>query len=115
MCDGICISNTIPWAALPSVGINRRALFGTDESPLERYGGGGLSGAPLLPLVAHWVYRARCVGITKHINAGGGILHPDNLDNLKTLGADSVSLGSIAILRPWRLQATIRRAHQLFN
>lgn len=113
-CDGICISNTIPWAALPPLGIDRRWLFGSDESPLAEFGGGGLSGAPLLPFVIEWVGEARR-RTGKHINAGGGILHPRDLFLLHAAGADSVSLGVIAMLRPWRLQATIQLAHQLFS
>ncbi len=114
-CAGICVSNTIPWSALRSVGVDPVRLFGSEESPLAQFGGGGLSGAPLLPLVEKWVRDARKEGLTKHLNAGGGILRPHDVDRLKDAGADSVSLGSIAILRPWRLQATISRAQQLFR
>ena len=72
-CDALCVSNTIPWGALPDK-INWKKLFGTDVSPLAHLGGGGLSGKPLLPIVAEWLADARKIGITKPINAGGGIL-----------------------------------------
>lgn len=117
-CDGLCISNTIPWEALPSLGINRFLLFGTTTSPLRKRGfeqSGGLSGKPLLPLVERWVRHARSVGVLKHINAGGGILSPSDVYRLKDAGADSVSLGVITMLRPWRVQETIRAAHQVFD
>lgn len=109
-CDAICVSNTIPWGKLPRE-IDWRELFGSMESPLKQYGGGGLSGKPLLPLVAEWVKRARKAGITKPINAGGGILCPDDARALFDAGADSVFIGSAAILRPWRVKKIIRFAH----
>src|SRR3989344_2364956 len=114
VCDALCVSNTIPWGALPWL-INWRELFGSDESPLKKYGGGGLSGAPLLPFVRRWVRSARLAGIAKPINAGGGILHPDDVDTLFEAGADSVFVGSVSFLRPWRVRAIIKRARQIFG
>ena len=113
-CDALCVSNTIPWGALPSL-INWQELFGSDESPLKKYGGGGLSGTPLLPLVERWVKSARFAGITKPINAGGGILHPDDVGTLFEAGADSVFVGSVSFLRPWRVRAIIKRARQIYG
>lgn len=128
--DAICISNTLPWGTL-SADVNwgkyatvepfdPKAEFienedPTPRSPLHHLGGGGLSGWPLLPLVAEWVKAARECGVDLPINAGGGILKPDDVDVLVKAGADSVFLGSIAILRGWRLKRTIRRAHRLLG
>ena len=111
-CDAICVSNTIPWHEMPDR-IDWSGLFG-ESSPLERFGGGGLSGAPLLPLVAEWVAQARRQGMTVPINAGGGILRPADADVLHRAGASSIFVGSIAILRGWRLARTIRHANRLF-
>ncbi len=108
-CDALCISNTIPWGAMPDR-INWKKLFGSATSPLEKFGGGGLSGAPLLPLVFEWVTNARAAGLTCPLNAGGGILAPNDAEALFDAGADSVFIGSMAILRPWRVRATIRHA-----
>ena len=113
-CDALCVSNIIPWGALPDQ-IDWAGLFGLKESPLKKYGGGGLSGAPLLPLVKRWVKSARFAGITKPINAGGGILHPDDVDTLFEAGADSVFVGSVSFLRPWRVRAIIKRARQIYG
>lgn len=113
-CDALCISNAIPWGKLPDR-INWKALFGTTVSPLAHLGGGGLSGAPLLPLVAEWVYTARKLGITKPINAGGGILKPKDVDVLLVAGASSVFLGSISFLEPFNVRATIRYAKESFQ
>ena len=113
-CDALCVSNTIPWGALPRL-INWRELFGSDESPFKKYGGGGLSGAPLLPFVRRWVKSARLADIAKPINAGGGILHPDDADTLFEAGADSVFVGSVSFLRTWRVRAIIKRARQIYG
>lgn len=108
-CDALCVSNTIPWGKLPDR-IDWRGLFGSDRSPLERFGGGGLSGWPLLPLVAEWVRDARARGFARPINAGGGVLRPRDVDVLLDAGAESVFIGSMTILRGWRVQRTIRHA-----
>ncbi|NUM25877.1 MAG: hypothetical protein HUU49_04665 [Candidatus Buchananbacteria bacterium] len=112
-CAGLCVSNTIPWKDLPASW--QIKYFGDVVSPLVEFGGGGLSGAPLLPLVVDWVRQARTVGITKPINAGGGILHPNNIWELKAAGADSVFLGSVTMLRPWRMAQLIQTAYQAFG
>ncbi|MCY4074654.1 MAG: hypothetical protein OXH04_04405 [Acidobacteria bacterium] len=111
-CDALCVSNTIPWGEMADR-IDWAALFGA-RSPLERFGGGGLSGAPLLPLVAEWIAAARREGIAMPINAGGGILAPADVDLLRHAGASSVFVGTIAMLRGWRLARTIRHANRLF-
>jgi len=113
-CDALCISNTIPWGKFPEW-INWKGLFGSDISPLAEFGGGGLSGAPLLPLVVNWLRRARYAHINKPINAGGGILATRDLSSLLSAGADSVFIGSVATLRPWRVRGIIRGAHMLFH
>ncbi len=104
-CDAICVSNTVPWAMIPHR-INWKELFGSDISPLIQRGftqPGGLSGAPLLPLVEEWVREATRIGFPKPINAGGGILRPKDAIRLLDAGAQSVSLGSVAILRGWKV------------
>lgn len=113
-CDALCVSNTIPWGALPDK-INWKKLFGTDVSPLAEFGGGGLSGKPLLPIVTEWIADARKIGIAKPINAGGGILSPGDVDVLKDAGASSVFVSSVAILRGWRVSNIIRRANKIFG
>lgn len=109
-CDAICVSNTIPYGKMADM-IDWKGLFG-EKSPLEHLGGGGLSGAPLLPLTACWVKQARAKGLTKPINAGGGILSPRDVQTMASAGATSVFVGSIAMLRGWRLARTIRAAHE---
>lgn len=110
-CDALCVSNTVPWGTFPER-IDWEGLFGAEESPLKDIGGGGLSGAPLLPLVIEWVSAARLQGCPKPINAGGGLLKPVEVQRLFAVGADSVFIGSMAIVRPWNVQPSIRAAHK---
>jgi len=109
-CDAICVSNTIPWRKLPD-NIDWDGLFECSESPLAKYGGGGLSGKPLLPIVRDWIRKARNEGLNKPINAGGGILKPRDVNILFRAGASSVAIGSIAMLRGWRVNRTINHAY----
>lgn len=111
-CDGICLTNSIKFGQLADK-IDWKGLFGSAEvSPLASMGGGGLSGKPLLPLVENHVRALRILGMNKHINAGGGILHPSHVNRLFDAGADSVFLGIIAMMRPWRMRGCIRAAYK---
>ena len=108
-CDGIVMSNTIPWGKLPEQ-IDWKRLFGSTKSPLESLGGGGLSGWPLREIVGDWVHAARDHGFTKYLIAGGGILSERDVGYMFDQGASGIELGSVAILRPWRVKGMIRQA-----
>lgn len=120
-CSGICISNTIPfgWEGISRYKWLARVkwfcYFWSLKSPLAEFGGGGLSGAPLLFLVEKWVKEIRRLGFRKHVNAGGGILWPWDVDRLFKAGADSLSYGSGSFLRPFCSRFIIRRAYKLGN
>lgn len=125
-CDALCFSNTLPFGKHPGWAkyvppVDWTKLFGTNDpkgSPIaKRFPGfaGGLSGAPLLPFVLEWVSAVRALGITTPINAGGGILSPKDAGFVFSAGADSVFLGSIAMLAPTKVQTTIRGAHRCVN
>lgn len=104
--DCVCVSNTLPYGKLEQ-DIAWEKMFGK-VSPLKDQGGGGLSGAPLFPLVQDWLQRARRIGLTIPINAGGGIMHAWQVDELFMAGASSVSIGTVALLRPWRIADIVR-------
>ncbi|HWY75915.1 MAG TPA: hypothetical protein VN281_09880, partial [Verrucomicrobiae bacterium] len=105
-CDALCVSNTIPYGKLPEL-IPWEKYFGA-ESPLKKYGGGGYSGKDLLGIGLKWLHNARARGITKHINYCGGILKLAHAKMAFSFEADSISLGSIAFLRPPRVRGIIR-------
>lgn len=108
-CAGICVTNTFPFGTiLPEAWWIKH--FGTadpKESPLAQFGGGGLSGKPILPYLCEWIKDFRTLGGDCHINAGGGILGPWGAIRIFIAGADSISLGTIAMLRPWMMLPTI--------
>src|SRR3989338_1461637 len=121
-CSALCFCNTLPFGKHPAWAkhiqpVDWKVLFGTDdqkESPMaKRFPGfrGGLSCAPLLAFVLEWVKAVRALGIRVPINAGGGILSRNDTGFVFDAGADSVFLGSIAMLARTRVRATIRGAH----
>lgn len=119
-CGAIDISNTVHWDDLEEVGIDRKKLFGTDVSPLAEYGGGGLSGAPLFPLVIDYICKLRNAGCTKPIIAGGGILKASDVHYLcwTRPGMDSISgisIGTATMLRPRNVHGIIKMANDLFT
>lgn len=110
-CDALCVSNTVPWGQFPER-IDWKGLFGSEVSPLADLGGGGLSGAPIFPLVKAWLSEIRDLGCPKPINVGGGLLKPKDVYQLFAAGAHSVFIGSMAILRPWNVQPSIQAAYR---
>lgn len=114
LCDAIDISNTIPWGQL-SERIDWKGLFGSDISPLAHLGGGGLSGKPLLPIVCNKIKFLRRAGIELPIIGGGGVLQKNDVALLKDTGADAVAIGTVSILRPWRVKSIIDYANKIFK
>jgi len=111
LCDVLTISNTIPYG---SPGIDWKKLFGQKESPLKEFGGGGLSGKLIRPLVSGKILTLRITGITMPIKGSGGILSPIDVDCMSASGASAIEIGSALILRPWRVPAIIKRANEIF-
>ena len=109
-CDAICVSNTLPFGWQ---GVDWQNVWGSKTSPLAKLGGGGLSGKTLCPLVCEWIKHLRDVGFTKPINGGGGILYPEDVKRYHDAGATSIFIGSVAVLRPWRVKAIINQANNL--
>ena len=116
-CDAICTTNSIPFGKMENE-IRWGKIF-PNGSPLKQRGfkEGGLSGPYLLPLVAQWIDRAYEAGMEKPMNVGGGIMHSSYIEYLMEYGLrpgiDSVFIGSVAMLRPWRVQGIIKHANQI--
>ncbi len=115
-CDAVCTTNAIPFGKMEN-DIDWKTLF-PNGSPLTKFGGGGLSGKLLFPLVADWVCRAIVLGFSKPLNIGGGIMQKSNITELVDdcglrPGHDSIFLGSVAMLRPWRVQGLIDHGNQV--
>lgn len=111
-CSALAISNTLPWGA-PQ--INWQYMFGSDKSPLAKFGGGGLSGRPLFPLLIDYLSTLRAMGWEKPIVAGGGILSTQDIDNVFAHGADAIELGSVSLLKPWRVQKLVDYANKKYS
>lgn len=107
-CAAVCVSNTIPWGKLPDR-IDWKGLFG-DASPLAEFGGGGLSGAPIFPIVKGWFAEASRAPFPVPLVAGGGITRPSDARDVIALGASFVEIGSAAMVRPWRVSRIIAAA-----
>lgn len=105
--DALSVANTVGWGRIPDR-IDWGRTWG-DRSPLAKYGGGGISGAPLRPVVLSWVRHAAELGMTKPLIAGGGILSVEDAMELMRAGADAVKLGTVAMLRPWRVGRMVER------
>ena len=112
-CDAVTIGNTVKWDEIPP-DIKTR-LFGTDVSPLAKYGGGGLSSPELVPMVCEWIRAARDLGFDKPIWAGNGLYSLAPIKEVAEAGASGIQLGCVAILRPWRMRNIIRYAKELFS
>jgi len=110
-CDGVVVSNTVPWGKLPEK-IDWEGLFGSKKSPLAHLGGGGLSGKPLLPLVRDWLRTARAMGLRKPAVGGGGILSVEDAGSVLDAGATAVELGAVSVLRPWRVRGIIQYVNE---
>ena len=109
-CDAVCLSNTLPFGW---EGIDWKGVYGSNQSALAHLGGGGLSGKPLCGYVCEQIKRIRDIGFAKHLHGCGGILHQDNVSEYYNAGASSVAIGSVLILRPWRVKSIIKRAESI--
>lgn len=106
-CDAVCVSNSIPWGWL-SDEIDWQKLFGSLTSPLARFGGGALSGSPIFPVVLNWHERAQAADFPKPRIGGGGVLSKQDIELLKSAGVECVSVGTAALVRPWRVKQLVR-------
>ncbi len=118
-CDAFCIGNTIAFGKKPEK-IEWNKLFKNGISPLLKYFGGkfagGLSGKPLFPLLTEWLEKMEAVDPSVVIIAGGGIMKKEDILHLSQFKiVRGVALGSVAILRPWRLQGLIKYGNKIFS
>jgi dihydroorotate dehydrogenase len=87
--DAIHAVNTVPYSI----------VFPLERSPLQRVGGGGVSGGPALPLVLKYNKELRKkVGL--FLIMGCGIRSADDVQRFFDLGADAVSICTLALRHP---------------
>jgi dihydroorotate dehydrogenase len=114
LCDVITVSNTIPFGSR-LIGLNWFEIFSSDASPLQKYGGGGLSGKTILPYVLERISGLRAIGVDIPIKGSGGIMQPDDVNRMKHAGADAIEFATAAMLRPWRVKKIVKRAEEIFQ
>jgi len=110
--DVLCVSNSIPFGEIYGK-IFWQNLFGKKISPLAKFGGGGLSGKPIKKIVLEWIEIARAIGVNCNIIGGGGILSSKDVIEYNGAGANAIEIGSVIILRPWRIKSIIKTANSL--
>jgi len=118
-CDAFCIGNTLAFGKKPDE-INWYKLFKNGKSPLLKYFGGkfagGLSGTPLFPPLVKWLEKMEAYNSSVSIIAGGGIMTKKNILLLSQYKiVKGIALGSVAILRPWRMQSLINYGNKIFS
>ena len=101
-CFALNVSNTIPWGKLKGW-IDWHSLFG-EVSPLAKYGGGGLSGSPIIEPICKWLSN---IEINCPIVSTAGQSVKDSQIMINS-GATYLELGSISILRPWRMKCILQ-------
>ena len=113
-CAGLVCFNTLPFANIPDY--KKRRFFQAGEpgkSPIPYPGGGGLSGQPIFSSTYDWLCKAENAGFKKPIIAGGGVTSVRDIDTLAELRCvKGISLGSVAITRPWRMEKLIKTINQ---
>ncbi len=112
-CDAVVVGNTVKFNDLPNE--IRSTLFGNRSSPLAKYGGGGLSGPMITPMVCEWIKAARGLDFTKPIWAGNGLYSCRLIKQAADAGASGIHLGCAGILRPHRIKRLINFAHETFS
>lgn len=116
-CDAVCVGNTLPYSELEGRIPTWAYHVIRATSWLKKFGGGGLSGKYLFPLLYEWLKEARQVGMPKPIVACGGISRRKNIYQLweRFPFVQAVSIGTIAITRPWRVKSLIDYGQELFK
>jgi dihydroorotate dehydrogenase len=118
-CDAFCFTNTLEFGKKESRKWWKK-LFPKEKSPLRKHFGGrfsgGLSGAPLFPVLVSWLENMERLDDSIIIIAGGGIMRKKDILRLSKFKiVHGVALGSVATIRPWRLQSLIRYGNGVFK
>lgn len=109
-CAGLVCFNTLPFGNISG---DMKMRYFTHGSPLQTYGGGGLSGEPIFGRTLRWLQYADLNGFKKPIIAGGGVTSVRDIEQLAELRCvKGISLGSVAITRPWRMKKLIQTINQ---
>ncbi|TES95948.1 hypothetical protein E3J85_01555 [Patescibacteria group bacterium] len=81
--------NSVPWG-----------IYSNDKSPLEKFGGGGVSGKAAQPLT--WKVVKELSQVSSIPVIGPSVWEYEDTNRLLGLGAKAVSFGSVFLHYPWR-------------
>jgi dihydroorotate dehydrogenase len=96
--DAIHAVNTVPYSI----------VFPLERSPLHRVGGGGVSGGPAFPLVLKYNQELR-KKVSLFLIMGCGIRNQQDVQRFFDLGADAVSLCTLALRHPQEAARVIEK------
>jgi dihydroorotate dehydrogenase len=115
--DALVMGNAIRFDDAPRHGIDRVRIFGTDVSPLAKFGGGAISGHPLLKPTLAWMEEARLDRFPMRVIAGGGIGSTEDASDMLMAGYPvvcGIEAATIFMARPWNVQQTIDDVNTFF-
>jgi len=98
--DAIAI-NSVPWTV----------VFPDRQSPLLKFGSGGISGKVAQPFT--WGLVKRLAELTTTPIIGPSIWNFSDLEAVRSLGAKAISFGSIFLPYPWRPTLYVRKKQKL--
>lgn len=113
LCDIVTISDAIKFGNEESNISWRRLFWWRKTSPLEKFGGGWLSGRPLFNEVCDKILSLRLDGVNIPIKAGS-IFSVQNVKEVKAHGANAIEFDAVMTLRPWRVARIIKEAEKIF-
>ncbi len=93
--------NSVPW----------RTVFPNRRSPLERWGGGAVSGKAAQPFT--WDLVRKLADMTPIPVIGPSVWDFGDMEKVRSLGAKAVSFGSIFLRYPWRPTLFVLRERKL--
>lgn len=82
--------NSVPW----------KRIFPDNQSPLEKFGGGGVSGKVAQPFT--WGLVKSIAESTSIPVIGPSIWNFNDIDKVRSIGAEAISFGSVFLCYPWR-------------
>lgn len=109
-CGAISVANTIKYGQHPDINWSQ-------IKPLSKFGGGGVSGKPLLPILLNNLDKLNSYKIQKPIIAGGGILSVSDAKKVFSVSdyVKAIKIGTVAMLRPWRVKSIIDYATNMVS
>ena len=120
--DALWIGNTIPWNATDKIDWSRYGDVSPVRSKLDPKGArkeekidGGLSSPVCLPFTLQKIKELRDSGVNTPIVGGNGVRTIHDVIDLSSAGCDAIFIGSIAVVRPRRMQKIVSLSYQIFN